>query len=94
MSENVLVVAFDGLDKEWIEEFELENIMQEEFGAIDNQTGMKNIYTSELFASFITGKNPQEHGIDGLTTWSNQKPLFEQTPKLTDFHDKIVEMSK
>lgn len=72
MTENVLVVAFDGLDKELIEEFELENIQQEEFGTIDNQTGMKHIYTSELFASFITGKTHQEHGIEHLTTWEDE----------------------
>ncbi|WP_414837774.1 alkaline phosphatase family protein [Candidatus Nanosalina sp. VS9-1] len=73
MSENVLVVAFDGLDKELIEEFELENIRQEEFGSIDNQTGMKNIYTSELFASFITGTNWEEHGIEGLNKWKDSR---------------------
>jgi len=72
MSEKVLVIAFDGLDKELIEEFNLENIQQKEFGTIDNQTGMKNIYTSELFASFITGKNWQEHGIEHLTTWEDK----------------------
>lgn len=90
MNENVLVVAFDGLDKELIEEFELENIKQEEFGAIDNQTGMKNIYTSELFASFITGKTPEEHGIEGLTTWSNSrgKIVDKLAPK------KLVESTK
>jgi hypothetical protein len=72
MSEKVLVVAFDGLDKELIEEFDLENIRQEEFGTIDNQTGMKNIYTSELFASFITGTNWEDHGIEHLTTWEDK----------------------
>lgn len=73
MTEKILVVAFDGLDKELIEEFELENIQQEEFGSIDNQTGMENIYTSELFASFITGKTPEEHGIVGLNKWKNSR---------------------
>jgi hypothetical protein len=72
MSEKVLVVAFDGLDKDLIEEFDLENIQQREFGTIDNQTGMKNIYTSELFASFITGKNYEEHGVEHLTTWEDK----------------------
>ena len=72
MSNNVLVVAFDGLDKELIEEFDLENIQQSEFGAIDNQTGMKHIYTSELFASFITGETHEEHGIEHLTTWEDE----------------------
>lgn len=73
MSENVLVVAFDGLDKDLIEEFELENIRQEEFKSIDNQTGMEHIYTSELFASFITGKTHEEHGIEHLTTWEDKR---------------------
>ncbi len=73
MSEKVLVVAFDGLDKELIEEFDLQNIRQGEFGFIDNQTGMKNIYTSELFASFITGKASQEHGVEGLNKWKNSR---------------------
>lgn len=72
MSNNVLVVAFDGLDKELIEEFDLENIQQSEFGSIDNQTGMKHIYTSELFASFITGETHEEHGIEHLTTWEDE----------------------
>ena len=73
MSEKVLVVAFDGLDRELIEEFNLENIKQEEFGPIDNQTGMKKIYTSELFASFITGTNWEKHGIEGLNKWKSSR---------------------
>lgn len=68
-----LVIALDGMDLELIEEFGLENIKQEEFGQIDNQTGMSETFTSELFASFITGKTNQHHGIKGLTKWSNEK---------------------
>jgi predicted AlkP superfamily pyrophosphatase or phosphodiesterase len=90
MTGNLLVVAFDGLDKELVEEFELENIQQKEFGAIDNQTGMQNIYTSELFASFITGEVPDKHGIEGLTTWSNRRGRIVDSlaPK------KLVETTK
>jgi hypothetical protein len=73
MPEKILVVAFDGLDKELIEEFKLENIIQDEFGGIDNTTDVKKIYTSELFTSFITGKNWEEHGVYGLNKWSNDK---------------------
>ncbi|WP_414837769.1 alkaline phosphatase family protein [Candidatus Nanosalina sp. VS9-1] len=67
MTENVLVVAFDGMDKELVEEFDLENIPQEEFGDIDNSTGIKNRMTSELFASFITGETYRDHGVEGLS---------------------------
>lgn len=65
----VLVVAFDGLDKELIEDFGLTHIPQTEFGSIDNHTDTNSIYTSELFASFITGKTYHEHGVRGLRRW-------------------------
>lgn len=64
-SKKVLVIAFDGLDKELIEEFGLENVKQEEYGRIDNKSGMSAVKTSELFTSFITGKTWEEHGITG-----------------------------
>lgn len=73
MSENVLVIAFDGLDKELIEEFGLEHITQEEFGGIDNTTGMSSIKTSELFASFITGETWEKHMVKGLESWNDEK---------------------
>ena len=66
--EKVLVVAFDGMDKELIEKFDLENIKQEEYGSIDNSTGISRRMTSELFASFITGETFEKHGIEGLET--------------------------
>lgn len=64
--EKTLVVAFDGLDKDLIEEFGLEHLKQSEFGAIDNTTGISEIMTNELYASFITGETHEEHGIKGL----------------------------
>ncbi|MFB6145270.1 MAG: alkaline phosphatase family protein [Candidatus Nanohaloarchaea archaeon] len=65
-SKNILVVAFDGLDYELVDDFDLDNIQQDEFGRIDNKTGMSSIKTSELFASFITGEYPESHGVKGL----------------------------
>ena len=62
-----LVIALDGLDYSLIKKFELDNVVQEEFGKIDNHTEMKTIKTSELFASFITGTNWENHGVEGLT---------------------------
>ncbi|MFB6199386.1 MAG: alkaline phosphatase family protein [Candidatus Nanohaloarchaea archaeon] len=72
-SNTVLVVAFDGLDKELIEEFGLENIPQKEFGVIDNNTLISERKTSELFASFITGENYKEHSIEGVGGWTNER---------------------
>jgi hypothetical protein len=56
MENKTLIIAFDGLDYELIQEFGLETIPQREFGKIDNTTGITSIVTYELFASFITGK--------------------------------------
>lgn len=75
-SEKVLVVAFDGMDKELVEKFDLEHIPQEEFGAIDNSTGVHRRMTSELFASFITGETHEKHGVKGLDKDLSKKDAF------------------
>lgn len=75
MSEKVLVVAFDGMDKDLIEKYSLENIVQQEFGSIDNSTNISSIKTSELFASFITGETYKKHSIKGLKP---KKPLRDR----------------
>lgn len=80
MTERILVIAFDGLDKDLVERFELENVIQEEFGSIDNNSQMTKRMTSELFASFITGKNHAEHGIEGLV-----KPNSATKKKIVEF---------
>lgn len=63
---NFLIIAFDGLDYDLIKKYNCKNIQQKEFGKIDNHTGITTIVTSEVFASFITGKTWEEHGIIGL----------------------------
>lgn len=65
---NVLVGAFDGMDSELVRDFGLDNVIQSEVGTIDVQTNVSTVETSELFASFITGKNWEEHGVTGVTT--------------------------
>ena len=75
---DVLVVAFDGLDYDLIQEFDCETILSmEEFGKIDNHSQMSAIKTSELYASFITGKNYQEHGLEGLVRERPRKELCD-----------------
>ncbi|PSG98641.1 MAG: hypothetical protein BRC29_00760 [Nanohaloarchaea archaeon SW_7_43_1] len=60
----VLVVTFDGMDKDLIRDYNCENLLgMEEFGTIDNSTGISTIITNELWASFITGKTWKGHGI-------------------------------
>ncbi|MFB6295028.1 MAG: alkaline phosphatase family protein [Candidatus Nanohaloarchaea archaeon] len=72
MGESVLVVAFDGLDKDLIDQYNLTHLTQTEYGTIDNHTGMKEINTDELFASFITGETWEEHGVTGIKSWDNR----------------------
>lgn len=72
MQENsVLVIAFDGLDAQLVEKFDLDYLVQGEHGTIDNKTDISQVKTSELFATFITGENYEEHGVKGLKTWEN-----------------------
>jgi len=70
---SVLIIAFDGADKELIEDCGLDNIRQEEFGAIDNNTDIFRRKTSELFASFVTGVTYREHGVTSLKKWNNSR---------------------
>ncbi|MDY6769127.1 MAG: alkaline phosphatase family protein [Candidatus Nanohaloarchaea archaeon] len=72
MTQNVLVIAFDGMDKELIDQFDLDHVTQDEYGQIDNHTDITRIKTGELFASFITGKTWKEHGIRGLKGWDSE----------------------
>ncbi len=69
---SILIVAFDGLDYDLIEEYGCNTIKQDEFGGIDNQTDIAIQVTSELFASFLTGKTWREHGIIGLDIYRNE----------------------
>lgn len=92
---SVLIVAFDGLDHELIKEFDLDHITQREFGRIDNDTGIEKRKTSELFASFLTGKFSEEHGISDLRKRKGSKLLtkFEKIADGTKL-DKIKGLRK
>ena len=61
--DSVLIVAFDGMDYELMKDFDLDILDMEEVGKIDNCSGINSRYTSELFASFITGETWENHGI-------------------------------
>ncbi|MFB6158862.1 MAG: alkaline phosphatase family protein [Candidatus Nanohalobium sp.] len=80
-NQSILVVAFDGLDKELIDRYNCEHLKQQEYRSIDNKTNMSSIMTSELFASFITGENWKEHGVKGVT-YPNSKPKKKLVNKL------------
>ncbi len=70
---DVLVVAFDGADYEYISKNNMSKLKQKEFGRIDNDTKISQRVTSELFASFITGQTQEEHTAEGLRRYENEK---------------------
>lgn len=91
---NVLVIAFDGMDKELIDRFGLQHVRQTEFGQIDNQTGITEVKTGELFASFITGELHDVHGVTGVKGWNSPfMDRFESLiPKQEPFYSWAARM--
>ncbi|MFB6200097.1 MAG: alkaline phosphatase family protein [Candidatus Nanohaloarchaea archaeon] len=70
----VLLVAFDGMDRELMEEYRCEFLLNmDEVGDIDNSSDTFRIWTTELFTSLITGVNYDEHGVRALSQWDNEK---------------------
>jgi hypothetical protein len=69
---SVLVIAIDGMDKEILERHGCNEFTEmEEYGSIDNHSGIEAISTCELFASFITGETHERHGIVSMREWNN-----------------------
>lgn len=67
-----LIIAFDGMAYRLLKKYNCKTIMQKEFGEIDIDIGLKKNMTSPLFASFLTGKKPEEHGVTRLKYWTNR----------------------
>jgi predicted AlkP superfamily pyrophosphatase or phosphodiesterase len=90
IDESMLIVAFDGLDHELLQQYGCRTFVDmDRFGRIDNQTGIHHIKTCELFASFITGELPDTHGVTELKTWNT-----EQMQKVRRFCQKYLVANK
>ncbi|RLI44512.1 hypothetical protein DRO69_07205 [Candidatus Bathyarchaeota archaeon] len=76
----VCIIAFDGLEYDLVEEFNLEKIKQCECGKIDVSL-FKMLATPIVWASFITGVPPEEHGLDDLIAWRN--PIIQKLRRLS-----------
>lgn len=88
MAKDLLIIAFDGLDYELIQEFECESIVQQEFGKIDNNTDIPLRSTDPLFTSFLTGKTPKEHSVTGMSRYDNT--LIERFENRLDKHQLFI----
>ena len=77
MSEQVLrvfILALDGLEYNVVSKLRLRNLMQVVCGYI-NISGFQNLLTPVIWTSFITGKEPSEHGIFSWWRFSRYKWL-------------------
>jgi len=66
----VLIVGLDGLDYNIVDSNEYQNLKQEEYGKI-RLDGIHTVTTPVIWASFITGKMPKEHGILSGRCWNS-----------------------
>lgn len=84
--EGIMIIAFDGMDVNLIDQYGLENIPMQEFGTIDNATDISRRMTCELFTTFLTGETYQEHGVEGL-----RRSEASENSKLPDIRKMIPE---
>jgi predicted AlkP superfamily phosphohydrolase/phosphomutase len=77
MGDKLLIVAWDGLDHELIQRYDVDNVMLDNFGKIDNDSMMKKRSTSELYTSFITGTNYKIHGVTGINKFNARGKVLE-----------------
>jgi predicted AlkP superfamily phosphohydrolase/phosphomutase len=70
--DRLLIVGFDGLDYQKLQEYECGNFTcMESFGKLDLED-MK-LQTPRLWATMITGVEPRVHGINSMTTFKGEK---------------------
>jgi len=84
MDRRVLILALDGLEYDLVIRWRLRNLMQVRYGVFksDISPHFKKPHTPMLWASFITGKDPKEHGVDEWWRWN---PLLEKIRWLPPF---------
>jgi len=68
---SVLIVAFDGMDKELLEKYDCRTVQQEEYGSIEVKKSVSCLITPEVFASFLTGTTYEEHGVINKKKFDN-----------------------
>jgi len=91
----VCIVSFDGLEYTLVEKFGIKNLKQTEYGMIDLQPyfeggggqwksvgkgeKVKMALTDEVYATFITGRTPDEHGVTTQREEVNPILVFDKT---------------
>jgi len=85
----MVIVAFDALDHVLVDKFMMDGLKQAQNGVIDltqhyRGGGLLDTITDEVFATFITGMVPDEHGVKlpidmGFTLSGNHPTIFNLT---------------
>ena len=77
---SICIIALDALEYDLVKEFNLEGLMQEEWGRID-VTMFQDLSTPIVWASFITGLPPERHGLR-LKPYSKPRELLHACLRL------------
>ena len=85
------IIGFDSLDYYLIKKYDLKCLTQREYGKVEINTGV--LLTPTIWASFITGLPPEEHGVVG---WKLKNPFLNKLQAWsikTGFHRTIIDRS-
>ena len=78
----VCILALDALEYDLVEQFNLENIKQQEYGKTDI-SNFKDLATPIIWASFISGLPPEKHGLDIKAVPRWRSPAIDKLRQLT-----------
>ncbi len=80
----IIILAMDGLEYELVVSWKLRNLMQTKFGEHLSYKSPRfnKVHTPSLWASFITGKSLEEHGIDEWWSWNSFFDWIRKKPPL------------
>ena len=85
----VLILGLDSLEYDLVEEYDIKSLKQVEYEKIDLLLKKhEEPITPLIWGSFITGKNPEEHGIKSFHKWNN--PIINKiaSSNLMNFLDR------
>lgn len=87
----VCILGYDGLDYNLVEQLNLKNIMQSEYGKVNVPIvgGIDDPSTPIVWTSFITGQPPEIHGVDMPELWNND---FDNIRRILRKHKTIHNM--
>lgn len=68
----VCILGLDALEYDLVEKWDLKTLKQKEYGKVELPLNKGDlVFTPTIWASFITGKYPKEHGIRSDRKWDN-----------------------